>query len=287
MRGFVFEDDPGPAAKGGKEPLRQDEDHGGGSAGLRWQLIVLFLLVVVGALAALGVSARFWKKGVLVREVVVSGNKLLGSGDLDQLTEGFIGVPIENVDEAGLAGRIEALPYILKADVRREMNGIVRIMIEERSPLALVMKGQKVLVMDSHGYILPYRELNSPSMSFRVHGVKTSFAESRREKADEKDLSIVKEMIGALDASDYARLLFRELFLERKNGTYFSVAGSPTVFLVGNDGGYKEKLKKFEIFWQKVLAKQGLDGFEKVDLRFADNVYAIENGSRSLDRVTP
>ncbi len=287
MQGFVFDDDPNPAAKGGRRPSKNDEPRGDGSASMRWQLVVLFLLVVVALLAGLGVSAQFWKKGVLVRDVIVSGNRMLSPEDLEQLTEGVIGSPIEKVDENGLAGRIEALPYIRKAEVRREMNGIVRIIVEERSPLALLMKGPKVLVMDTHGYILPYSDLISRTKLFQVHGVKTGFAESRREKADEEDLGIVREMIEALEASEYAQLLVRDIFLERKNGTYFSVAGTPTVFLVGNDGSYKEKLKKFEIFWQKVLAKKGLDGFEKVDLRFADNVYAVELGSRSLDRVSP
>ena len=290
MEGFVYDDDSGiPPAKH-DEPAELKSGTGPPTPpGPRWRVVTAVLLVVAALLLGLGIYAQHWKKNMWVKDVIVSGNGLFDASELEKKAEGLLGKNIEEVDASILRKKYAALPYVRQAEVVKEMNGIVRINIEERKPMARVVHGDKVQVIDTEGYILPYRGLPpSSSMLLRVTGMKTEHEKGARlKKANERNLAVLKEMIEALSASDYARLLIKDVYLKEENKTYFAVAGVPTRFIVGNDGNYKEKLKKFEIFWQKVVAKKGLDGYETVDLRFSKRIFAVENRRQGFNRISP
>ncbi|UZJ41406.1 FtsQ-type POTRA domain-containing protein [Prosthecochloris sp. SCSIO W1101] len=290
MKGFVYDDDPGTLPEKHDEPAAGLNDMtDSGPAEPRWRFIVPVLLVLVVMLVGLGIYARHWQKSVWVRDIIVSGNRLLDTGELREKATGLLGRDLDDVDDAVLTKRYAELPYIRRAGITKEMNGIVRVTVEERVPMVKVVNGDKVQVIDTEGYILPYRDLPpSSSRLLQVTGMKTRHVKGTHlKKADEKHFAVLKEMVEALRASEYARLLVRDVCLEGENGAYFSVAGTPTSFIVGNDGDYKEKLKKFEIFWQKVVEKMGLDGYEKVDLRFDKRVFAVESGRGSSQRISP
>ena len=86
--------------------------------------------------------------------------------------------------------------------------------------------------------------------------------------------------------SDYARLLIRELHFEQNNMTYCLAVQAPTRFIVGNDGNFKEKLKKFEIFWQRVISKKGFGSYGTVDLRFRERVFTKDLVSPEMKQDT-
>ena len=288
MEGFVYDDTSGISS----EPVEQsggshDDDSAPSEPG--WKIIVVAILVVVAGLAALWGYAQHWKKNVWVREVVFSGNQLLSGDELLRKTEGLLGKSIEDIDDAALAERIVSLPYVRSAEVVKELSGIIRVRVEERVPIARLVSGDKVQVIDTEGYILPYRDLPpSSSPLLQVTGGTTVRVQGERmEKTDDRGFSVLKEMIEAVAASEYAHLLIRDVVLRKEDKTYFTAAASPTRFIVGNGGGYKEKLKKFEIFWQKVVAKKGLDGYATVDLRFTRRVFAVESNRQGFHRVEP
>ncbi|MBC8523857.1 MAG: FtsQ-type POTRA domain-containing protein [Chlorobium phaeobacteroides] len=287
MEGFVYEDDSGISQTPAGEP-EPDAVVGTDRSGPGWKAIALIMLIMLVGLFALGLYAQQWKKSVWVREVVFSGNHLLSGDELKRKTEGLVGKNIGDVDSKALSEELMTLPYVRRADVAEELNGIIRISLKERLPMARLVRGEKVQVIDTEGYILPWRDHSSVSSLLRVTGLKTSKAEaSQLSKARERSFTVLREVIDAVKSTEYARLLVRDIVLSQKNTTYFSVAGSPTRFIVGNDGDYKEKLKKFEIFWQKVVSKKGLDGYATVDLRFAGKVFAVENRRQSSLNKAP
>ena len=289
MKGFVYDDGAGVSPVEPHEPVGSNDENDPGSSGPRWRVIAAVMILVAAGLAGLCTYARHWEKNLWVREVIVSGNRLLSAEELQKKADGLLGKSLEDVNGSVLSESYAALPYVRQAEVVKEMNGIVRVTVEERLPMAMVVSGDKVEVIDTEGYILPYRDFppSSPIL-LRVTGMKTRYPKGERQKkADEKNFAVLGDMIEALTASEYARLLIKDVFLKEENETYVAVAGSPTRFIVGNDGDYKEKLKKFEIFWQKVVAKKGLDGYETVDLRFAKRVFAVENSRQNFQRISP
>lgn len=233
----------------------------------------LFVVAVLGlllaALLVLGFGAAKWKKGVVVRQVVIEGNRLVPDDELMRLVADLPEALLKDVLPAQIERRFLARPYIRAAEVDTGLDGTVRITVSEREPIAwLAGEDDRKRVLDSDGKSLPYRAFAVPERRFvTVHDLGDRFA-------------VAKEFLQALEEMKYARLMVTDIWLNADNLTYFTVAGSETRFVVGNDGEYKEKFKKFEIFWQKVIAREGLDRYAIVDLRFHERVFAREEKRR-------
>ena len=238
--------------------------------------IVLFLLLLV--IAGLVWSASRWKKEVTVRSVVVSGTNILSPKDLEKPLQVFIGRRLDELDPEEIRSQLVSETCIRQMQISRELNGIVRVRITERQPVAATLYQGVRMIIDTDGVLVPDRGISSRFHRLpMVYGISAATPVGRglfRMNSDE--YRILGLLLDAFSGSGYASLLLSEIHLSPANQSWFAASGSSIRFIIGNEGNFKEKLKKFEIFWQKVVAKKGFDCYGSVDLRFREKVFATE-----------
>jgi cell division protein FtsQ len=252
-----------------------------------WPVVTAALLLI--GMVALAVYAGRWKKSVVVKDIVISGTSLVSGQEIASTLRGYRGKKLEEVSTEEITRKLALQPYIRDMLVSKELNGIIRVEISERSPEAVTVFQGREMIIDSDGMLLP-----DPGVSARFHRLQKVYGITRALPAGRsmyrllrKDHQVLDQLIGALAGSDYAGLLVREIHLSGDDRTWFMAGGSSIRFIIGNEGNFKEKLKKFEIFWQKVVAKKGLDSYESVDLRFRDRVFARESDIPVMQQNSP
>jgi cell division protein FtsQ len=236
------------------------------------------VLLLLAAIAALSLYAEQWKKKVSVSRVVVSGTTLISAREIEGHLQAFKGRNLDEVRVDEVRKALGSEPYIREMQVSKELNGILRVRIKERRPAAVAVNGQTRQIIDTEGVLLPDDGISGRFHRIPpVYGVTGTVSAGKgisRLNADEQKLLV--QILEAFTESSHAGLLLSEIHLSSNNQSWFTVSGSPIRFIIGNDGNFKEKLKKFEIFWQKVVAKKGIDCYESVDLRFRERVFARE-----------
>jgi len=246
-----------------------------GPAGRRFMLLFIIMVVVV-ALAVLATSASRWKKEVIVRGFVVDGESIIPEPELLSRMAEYKGANLQGLDTNELKLRIMVLPYLRDAVITKELNGTVRVKVVEREPVALAVLGRSTMVLDREGFLLPWRKevpAHFPDL-FSIGGIsRLSINKNGLQQLDRRDVALIIEFLDALSKTDYACLLIRELHLAANNFSWCIAVQAPTRFIIGNDGNFKEKLKKFEIFWQKVVSKKGFGFYDTVDLRFRERIF--------------
>lgn len=137
------------------------------------------VLLLVGAVAApgwwwwSGGMARSWQTalvaaedgldrlslglGLAVEEVVVEGRKRTSAKNLRRALGVGRGAPLATLDLGAARRRIEALPWVRSAALRRLLPGTVEIRIVERAPLARWQNKRKIRLIDHTGEIIPVR----------------------------------------------------------------------------------------------------------------------------------
>ncbi len=245
-----------------------------------WQLLFLVFLVVIGAFGGLAFYAGKWKKDVDVRKYVFDGNSIVSTRELADVLKLYHGRNLDSLEADDLRQRVLKFPYIKDVIIIKEMNGLVRIRVVERIPLAQTVVAGKQMIVDREGFLLPLNSVVETRFQRlpQVSGISRPKAQPNgllQMSGQEADLLL--RIAGALSESEYAKMLIREVHLESNNKSYCLTMQTPTRFIVGNDGNFKEKLKKFEIFWQKVVSKKGFDVYETVDLRFKDRVFTRDS----------
>ncbi|NTU67824.1 MAG: FtsQ-type POTRA domain-containing protein [Chlorobiaceae bacterium] len=254
-------------------------------------VVTVVLLMLFAAISSLAWQASRWKRNVVVTKVVVVGTKLVAREQVLRLLSPFNGRTLDGLREEELLEVLASEPYIRDAKISRELNGIVRVMIAEREPMAATVFQGSPMIIDTEGFLLPDKAVSSRFHRLpQVYGISGATpARSGTWRMADVEERMLESMIEAFAQSEYAGLMLREIHLAPASQSWFLVSGSPIRFILGNDGNFKEKLKKFEIFWQKVIAKKGLDCYESVDLRFRERVFAKEPevaGSAQAPTVT-
>jgi len=235
---------------------------------------------VMLSLVWLSFVASEWQKDVRVRSVAVDGAQLVSSAAVAKGLERWIGKNIHDVDTGAVSARVAGMAWVKQVRVAQELNGVLRVVVRERVPLAEVLFGGERFVMDTDGVLLPPPEgfdTRVRGSLVKVSGIPSTALRDRGFlRVDKESLWLVKSFSEALSEAPEAGILVRELHLERSNESWFSVAGDPARFIVGNDGDFKEKLEKFGIFWQSVISKKGYGCYRLVDLRFRDRVFTTD-----------
>ncbi len=251
-----------------------------------WLPRLIIFLMLLAALVALAFYASQWKKEVVVRDFVIDGASIISERELILRLNVFRGRNLQNLDTRELKQRIMAIPYLRNAEIGKELNGVVRIKVFERKPVAVTVLNGQGMAIDYDGFILPERTDFSERFPrlLKISGIsRLHIAENGLRQLYRGDVELMRDFLDALLQTDYASLLIGELYLASNNMAWCRSAQSPARFIVGNDGNYKEKLKKFEIFWQKVVSKKGFDSYETVDLRFKERIFT----SGTLSPVEP
>jgi cell division protein FtsQ len=107
---------------------------------------VLILAIIAGAAWALLGSSL-----LVVRHVVVTGNRLVSSAEVRGAARIPTGQPLARVNTAAAARRVEQIGPVLSASVSRSWPDTIVVTVHERSPqLAIAAAGGYDLV-DSHG----------------------------------------------------------------------------------------------------------------------------------------
>ncbi len=260
------------------------------ASGGSWVARVVIFLTVIAVLVALATFAAQWKKGVAVRGFVVDGASIISDREILLRINVFKGRNLQNLDTKELKKRIMTIPYLSDAEIGKELNGIVRVKVFEREPVAVTVLDGQVMALDGEGFLLPETKdfVEKFPKLLRISGItRFGIAGNGLRQIDRRDVALIREFLDVLSRSDYASLLIGELHLEGNNMTWCLTAQSPVRFIVGNDGNYKEKLKKFEIFWQKVISRKGFDSYETVDLRFRDRVFTRDTLSPVVMKDAP
>ena len=248
-------------------------------SGGNWFALLFILLMAFAALAGLVSVASHWKKEVVVRGFVVDGASIIADRELLSRIMVFKGQNLQELDAEELKGMILVISYLRDAVISKELNGMVRVRVLEREPVAITVIDGRMTVIDREGFLLPWKPVIAERFPklLEIAGInRLKTARNGLQQLDSRDVALILHFLESLSETEYASMLVRELHLAGNNMTWYLAAQAPTHFIVGNDPNFKEKLKKFEIFWQKVISKKGFGCYDTVDLRFRDRIFTTD-----------
>ncbi len=122
-------------------------------AGRRRLKRVVLVLSVAALLVALAVATR--TPLLDVDRVTVTGTERTREDDIVRLAAVERGTPLVSVDPGAVARRVEELPWVASARVRRSWPSTVKIQVTERIAVAVVqVTGERAAVVDADGWVV-------------------------------------------------------------------------------------------------------------------------------------
>ncbi|MBI4535487.1 MAG: FtsQ-type POTRA domain-containing protein [Ignavibacteriae bacterium] len=231
---------------------------------------VLTVLLVL-SVGSIGVLAHSWKNDLVVQDIRVDGNSIVGSAEIIARAAIAKGEILFEVDLYAVQKRVLENHFIRNATVRRDIPDRVAIIIEERVPIAALVL-DNVHYIDGEGVVLPPVHSRSIFDVPVISGVLSAeHVVPGRKTTDTTMQEALNILIVAREIDD---LVFRQISEVRVAGErdiilYTAEHGIPVLFGHGNTG---PKLLKFASFWRNIVVHQGAQDLQYIDLRFEDQV---------------
>ena len=119
--------------------------------GLRRKLLTVMALLLVVALIAGSVWLVFFSSYVTVTSAQVTGNAQVATGRIERAADVPVGTPLARVDLDAIRKRVEAIPAVRRAEVSRSWPHQVRVVVTERTPIAVINRGNGLQALDADG----------------------------------------------------------------------------------------------------------------------------------------
>ncbi len=112
----------------------------------------MLALLLVAALSA-SVWLVFFSSYVTARTVDVTGTRTMGESRVKSAAEVPTGTPLARVDLDAIAARVESISSVRKVQVSRSWPHTVHIAVTERTPVAVIDRGNGLQALDSDGVL--------------------------------------------------------------------------------------------------------------------------------------
>jgi cell division protein FtsQ len=215
--------------------------------------------------------------GFRVQKVIVTGCKALSEEEVIAAAKVPMSRSIFNVEFAPIAKRVEALPFVHKAQVMRIFPSTVVIAVAERRPLALI-NHSGLWPVDDEGVILPRLQSNRRLSDPASYDTPILSGSAFSKNGGNKELSVRSQKLVAFlgELRSTNAMLYHsisELNLnDRGHLTLYLMDGGVPVYL--GAGNWMEKCDRLFVFLQH--AKPAAGKLWAIDLRYEDQIVTRE-----------
>ncbi|MCL2483035.1 MAG: FtsQ-type POTRA domain-containing protein [Propionibacteriaceae bacterium] len=118
---------------------------------IRRRAIRIGVVVVIVVLVLGGAWAAWFSPWFTARSVQVTGNSQASTDQITQAAAVPIGTPLVRVDVSAVRDRVTAIPAVASAKITREISGVIRIAVTERTAVYAIQGNNQALLVDSNG----------------------------------------------------------------------------------------------------------------------------------------
>lgn len=188
------------------------------------------------------------------------------------------GYPVEHIRTREIESLVESNPYIENAEVFVNIDGDLKIEIEQRKPLLRLMSGGKRgFYIDRRGVIIPLSDNYSPMVLLVSGNIKVSEyqdAKKVRHIDIEEDIPMqqLMEFAGYIDAHPFWNSQIVQLY-RTKSGEYEIIprVGAHQIQM-GTLDEYEVKLRNLKLLYDQGLKQYGWNSYNKINLKYSNQV---------------
>ena len=119
--------------------------------GRRNKILAALAVLLVVAMLAGSVWLVFFSSYVTVQGAQVTGNSSIATARIERVADVPTGTPLARVDLDAIRQRVEAIPAVRRAEISRSWPHRVHVAVTERTPVAVVNRGNGLQALDEEG----------------------------------------------------------------------------------------------------------------------------------------
>jgi cell division protein FtsQ len=248
--------------------------------GLIWLIVAVRTVRVQTLCKDVSINIRYNNSDVFITEKQIS--------DVVEVTGKLEKQPIEKINIAALKRSIEAQPYASQVDVKTSIDGILKISVLQREPIARVFNqdGDSYYI-DREGVLLPIMNGTSSRLITASGFIGQKYTtEGRFRLADKKSDSVelasnplfkIFKMASFIDKKPFLKAMVEQIFINDKNEIEIIPKAGDQIILFGDIDRMEEKFTYLKSFYRNAMNNGGWDKYATINLKYKNQVVCSKN----------
>jgi cell division protein FtsQ len=226
-------------------------------------MLATLALAVAGVVGALGLR---WRAHVVCRAVEVRGAQWADANVVASIAAVPIDSALYDVDPSIVADRIRRHPWVETVEIRRIPTGVLRIEIEERVPVAVVVQsGRPAYYLDRNGLRMPLVAGRAADVPV-VRGVTEAYVPLV--PVANPTLIEFASVLARLDEAANAIVSEIEVRRDGMSVSTTPVPGRPAIRVNMGGGDFDYRFALLAAFWSQVVLADDAPVIHAIDLRY-------------------
>jgi cell division protein FtsQ len=256
----------------------------------QWMVALLLVLLVAVAIFWSSISSTAKNRIVESMDIVILPenqalflNKTIISDSVQSIIGNPSGRSASDINIQKLEARLNKIPAVRKAEVYIALDGILKIKIEERTPVVLVQNvNEQEFYLDSQGVIIPNTSSKFCDVLVASGNIRNAMASGKIIGGETaKNIVAVAKFIAA-DSLWNAQ--FQQLYVDNYNDLILIPRIGKHSIVVGNGANLPQKFGNLRLFYDQGLKSTGWDRYKSVDISNLNQVVGTRNGQESVQK---
>lgn len=227
-------------------------------------VLLLFCLAIAGGI--------YWHHTNKVERIHITGIHFINKQNLKKQITIPVGIDADSLSYEAIRHQLKAVPYVESVRFHLKPGGTLTIDITERTPIAMLVDGQKRIYIDKYGIRLKKK----PGMAVNVPILYGFPINPKHDSAETKALQKTLLFLQKLYQDKAADATISEVVWNPNHGV-IALTNNNGVKVIFGKRNFTKRLRKYDAFFRAVIRKEGINRFHSIDLRFDGQIVTRED----------
>jgi len=189
-------------------------------------------------------------------------------------------IKFEQIEKA-----IEKLPYVSKAEVYADIDGVLQVKVEQREVvLRVISKSGREYYVDKKGSKVPVTLKYVPHVLVANGNIKEGYSKALESVESNTVLDLVK-VVDRVTGDPLWENQIVQMYVNDQDDIELIPRVGNEVLLIGSADALDDKLKRLEIYYKNILPKVGTEAYEKVNVKYGGQIICERKSGWYIDSL--
>lgn len=261
---------------------------------IRWN-IVLYTFLVISALGGIGMLMSLvadkdaLQKCVSLRVSVEGGETFIDQNDISKMINNQFGSVIDKnlnaIKMEQIEREIEKLPYVSRAEVHADMDGVLNVAVQQREViLRVISKTGREYYVDGEGNKVPVTLKYVPHVLVANGNIKEGYSKALESVESNTVKDLVKVVNRVKGDVLWENQIVQIYVNDQKDIELVPRVGSE-ILVIGSADSLDDKLRRLEIYYKNILPKVGTEAYAKVNVKYGGQIICERKENWNMDSL--
>lgn len=261
---------------------------------IRWNIVFYSLLGIASLAGLIMLMGLVAKKGeaqkCTVLKVIVEGKEtFIDQQEIAKLIQdnfgNIVGAPLKDIEAEKIEKSLQELPYVAKASLFTDMNGLVQVNVQQREVILRVINGQgKQYYVDTQGKKIPVTLKYVPHVLIANGNIRESY----KQPLDTIESDLLKDLVKIVEfvkGNSLWENQIVQMYVNDEQDIELIPRVGKEILLIGNADSLQQKLDRLEVYYKNILPKVGTEAYEKVNVKYGGQIICERRGGWFIDSL--